>query len=102
MLGKILIIVVAAYVAFEVIEHLIIPLLGKIIWKEKRSLIGPESMIGKVGRVREWRKKAGKVEVRAEIWNAVSDYSLSSGDKVVIEEVNGLILKVRLNPGQPT
>lgn len=94
MFVKILIVIVAAYVAFEILEHLVIPLLAKIFYREKRPLLGPEGMIGKTGRVMKWIGKAGKVEVGAEIWNAFSENSLSPGDRVVVEEVNGINLKV--------
>jgi len=96
MFVKILILIVAAYLAFEILEHLVIPLLAKIFYREKRPLLGPEGMIGKAGRVMEWSGKAGKVEVGAEIWNAFSEYSLSPEDRIIVEEVNGINLKVRL------
>lgn len=97
MLIKILIIAVAAYISFEITEHLIIPLIGKIFWKGKRPLTGPEAMIGKAGRVREWCGNGGKVDVEAEIWNAVSDLSLSPGDEVIVVGIQGLILRVDLS-----
>lgn len=39
--------------------------------------------------------KEGKVFIEGEYWNAVSDSAISKGDKVIIEEVRGLLLKVR-------
>ncbi len=95
MLIKILVILVAAYISFEILEHLIIPLIGKAFGKKRRHYSGREGMLGKRGRVREWRENEGKVDVQSEIWNAVSDVSLSSGDPVVVEEVSGLTLKVK-------
>jgi membrane-bound serine protease (ClpP class) len=95
MLVKIALIVVAAYLAYEIVEHLILPLIGRIFWKGKRYLAGPQGMIGKYGRVREWRGSDGKVDIQAEIWNAESDVSLEPGDQVVVEEIRGLTLKVR-------
>jgi membrane-bound ClpP family serine protease len=95
MLIKILLFVVAAYISFEIFEHLILPLVGKIFWKGKRHLTGPEGMIGKTGRVLEWHSDEGKVSIQSEIWNAVSDAPLSSGDLVIVEGIAGLTLKVK-------
>jgi len=100
MLAKILIIVVAAYLSFEIIEHLLLPLIGRVIWKGKRHVTGPEGMIGKTGSVREWHGNGGKVDIQAEIWNAVCDVPLDPGDRVVVEEIKGLTLKVREHHAQ--
>jgi membrane-bound serine protease (ClpP class) len=95
MLVKIFLILLSAYLSFEIIEHLVVPLIGRIFWKGKRRLTGPEGMIGKSGRVREWQGNAGKVDLQAEIWNAECDVSLVPGDRVVVEGIKGLTLKVR-------
>lgn len=95
MFVKILVILVAAYITFEVFEHLIIPLLGIILGKKRKQLTGREGMAGKRGRVREWSGGEGKVDVQAEIWNAVGDDSFLPGDPIVIEDVDGLTLKVK-------
>ncbi len=92
---KILLLVVAAYITFEVFEHLILPLVGKIFWKSKRHLTGSEGMIGKTGRVLAWSQNEGKVSVQSEIWNAVSEAPLSPGDLVIVEGIAGLTLKVK-------
>jgi hypothetical protein len=55
MLVRIFLIVMAAYLSFEIIEHLLLPLIGRVFWKGRRLLTGPEGMIGKNGRVREWQ-----------------------------------------------
>ncbi|GEM_PF-6175598 len=39
MLVKVLIIVITAYISWEIIEHLLLPLLGRIFWKGKRQLL---------------------------------------------------------------
>ncbi len=100
MLIKILLFVIAAYIAFEVFEHLILPLVGKIFWKGKRHLTGPEGMIGKPGRVLEWHGNEGKVNIQSEIWNALSDIPLSPGDQVIVEEIKGLTLRVNRRQGR--
>ena len=95
MLIKILLYVIAAYICFEVFEHLILPLVGKIFWKGKRHLTGSEGMIGKTGRVIEWHENEGKVSIQSEIWNAVCSDPLSAGDRVIVEQITGLTLKVK-------
>ncbi len=95
MLIKIFLFVVAGYLTFEIFEHLLLPLIGKIFWKGRRHLTGPEGMIGKIGRVLEWHGDEGKVSIQSEIWNAVSDAPLSTGDQVIVEGIAGLTLKVK-------
>jgi membrane-bound serine protease (ClpP class) len=91
---KVFLVLLAAYLAFEIFEHLILPLAGRIFRKERRPLTGPEGMIGKSGRVLDWHEEEGKVAVQSEIWNAVSDVPLSPGDQVRVEKIAGLTLKV--------
>ena len=98
---KILLILFAAYLSFEIFEHLNIPLAGKAFGKQRKLLTGREGMLGRRGRVREWRGAEGKVDVRSEIWNAVSDAALSPGDPVVVVEISGLTLKVKPFREQP-
>jgi membrane-bound serine protease (ClpP class) len=38
----------------------------------------------------------GKVFIHSEIWNAVSDSEIKEGDTVVVEDVQGMTLKVRV------
>ena len=58
-------------------------------------------MLGRRGRVREWRGAQGKVDIQSEIWNAVGDAALSPGDPVVVVEISGLSLKVKPLQEQP-
>ena len=57
--------------------------------------IGIESMIGKIGLVSEVKGDKLIVMVNGEYWRAKSDEKLSEGDKVIIYDVNGLLLKVK-------
>ena len=84
-----------AYVSFEIIEHVFIPLFWKILKKRKRSVSGAAGMIGEIGEVKEWNKTEGKVFVHGELWNATSEVPLSPGDKAIIQAVDRLILKVK-------
>ena len=94
MFTKVAIILLAVYLTFEIFEHLIIPLAGRIFQKKKGLLTGAEGMIGKSGRVLDWKDDEGRVEIQSEIWNAVSDAPLSPGDHVLVEEIAGLTLRV--------
>ena len=44
--------------------------------------------------VKQWKKNEGKVFVNGELWQAVSEVPLVPGDRVVIQNVEGLTLKV--------
>jgi membrane protein implicated in regulation of membrane protease activity len=45
-------------------------------------------------------KKDGEVQWQGEIWHAVSNRPLMLGDEVIIEEVEGLTLRVRVSEGR--
>ncbi len=92
---KILIILVIAYVSFEIIEHLVLPLFWKILKKRKKSFSGVEGMIGEVCVVKEWNKTEGRVFVHGELWKATSEVPLALGDKAIIQAVEGLILRIK-------
>ena len=52
-------------------------------------------MLGKVGEIKQWQKNEGKVFVNGELWQAVSEVPLLPGDRVVIQNVEGLTLEVK-------
>jgi membrane-bound serine protease (ClpP class) len=56
---------------------------------------GREGLIGEEGLAKTDIQESGKVFVQGEIWNARSDEPIRAGEKVLIEKVEGLILKVR-------
>jgi len=56
---------------------------------------GREGLIGEEGLAKTDIQESGKVLVQGEIWNARSDQPIRAGEKVLIEKVEGLILKVR-------
>ena len=94
MITQILIALIAAFVLFEIIEHVVFPLVWLILRRKTRSVSGAEGMVGKVVKVREWNETEGRVLVNSELWRAVSDVPLSKGDKAVIHNVEGLTLRV--------
>ena len=86
---------VIGYIVFELIEHVIFPLFWYIKNRKRRSVSGAAGMSGKVGEVRNWQEGKGKIFVNGELWSAVSDDLLFKGDKAVIQDVEGLVLRVR-------
>lgn len=56
---------------------------------------GKEGMIGEAGRALTDITREGKVSIHGEIWNAESGSIIKQGDAVVVEDVNGMILKVK-------
>jgi membrane-bound serine protease (ClpP class) len=91
---KILLILFCAYLLFEFIEHLLLPLLG-LARKSKKSPSGQTGMIGEVAEVKEWEGTKGRVFVHGELWQAESDTPLEPGDEAVVLSVEGLKLKVK-------
>ena len=94
MLVKILLILVACYLAIELIEHLVLPLVWLAMGKKKKAVTGASGLIGDIAEVKEWHNSGGKVFVHGEIWGAECDALLKPGDKVVVKNVERLTLKV--------
>jgi membrane-bound serine protease (ClpP class) len=63
----------------------------------RRSVTGPTGMLEEAGRalVDFAPRERGRVQVRGEIWNAVSDEPLAAGDDVRVTGVEGLVLTVK-------
>jgi membrane-bound ClpP family serine protease len=96
---NILIILIIAFLAFEFVEHLAFPLIWSLIQRKKKSSYGPGRILTEVGEVKEWREKEGHVFVGGELWRAVCEVPLKTGEKVAIQKIEGLTLTVkRLNP----
>jgi membrane-bound serine protease (ClpP class) len=60
-----------------------------------RQTAGVDEMVGLVGRCEVAIDPSGKVFVRGEYWNSVSDEKIAAGDLVEILEIQGLTLRVR-------
>lgn len=94
MIKNILLTLVIGFIIFELIEHVVFPLFWLIRGRKRKSICGISGMLGTVGEIKQWRKKEGKVSVNGELWQAISEAPLLPGDKVVIKNVEGLILEV--------
>ncbi len=86
---------VIGFILFELIEHVVFPLFCFIKGRNRKSVCGVSGMLGKVGEVKQWQKTEGKVFVNGELWQAVSEVTLLPGDRVVIQNVEGLTLEVK-------
>lgn len=95
MAKEILIALVAGFVIFEFIEHVVFPLVWSIIQRKKGSVCDVSSMVGKVGEVKHWQGNEGKIFIDGELWNARGDFPMLQGDKVVVESLEGFMLTVR-------
>lgn len=103
MIKKTLIIIAIAVLVFELAEHVLLPLIWYVIHRKKKSVVGAESMIGEEVEVTTWENLEGQVSFRGVLWSAASDDCLTPGEKAVIEETNGLALRVkRRRPSETT
>ena len=86
---------VIAFLVFEFIEHIVLPLIWFIKNRNKRSNYGVTSMIGKAVEIKKWDKTEGQVVINGELWKAVCEVPLSVGGKAIIQDVEGLILRLK-------
>ena len=91
---SIIIILAIGFLLFEFIEHVVFPLIWFIKDRKRRSVCGVTGMLGKVGEIKYWHESEGQIFVNGELWRAVSDLPLSTGDRVVIQDVDGLTVSV--------
>jgi len=94
MVTQILTILIAGYILFELIEHILFPLVWWFATRNKASLCGNEGMLGRMVQVKSWQGGEGRVVVGGELWNAVSDDHLKPGDRAIVQKVDGLVLKI--------
>ena len=94
MIKTIIITIIICVIAFELIEHVIIPLLWFILKGRKKSNYGVTGMIGKVVEIKQWDKTEGQVQINGELWKAVWGVPLPIGGKAVVRGIEGLTLKL--------
>jgi hypothetical protein len=63
MLKNMIITVIIIFIAVELIEHIIFPIVWSIFKGRKRSTYGVMGMIGKVVEIRRWNKTEGQVMI---------------------------------------
>jgi len=89
-----IIILAIGVLLFELMEHVVFPLIWLIKDRKRKSICGVTGMLGKVGEIRYWKKSEGQVFVHGELWGAISEFPLSVGDQVVVQRVDKLVLTV--------
>lgn len=62
--------------------------------RRNKITTGVEGLIGEIGTAQTALAPAGKVFVHGEIWDAVASGDVATGEKVVVRQVNGLLLTV--------
>lgn len=66
----------------------------------KKPVSGKEGLVGKIGKALEdVGPNKGKVFLEGEIWQAISEEPISKGEKVIVIEQEGLVLKVKKEKG---
>ncbi|MCZ6513192.1 MAG: nodulation protein NfeD [Nitrospinae bacterium] len=60
-----------------------------------KSIAGAEGLVGQTGVVTQALEPEGSVQVHGELWNAVGDENIGEGETVVVEQVDGLKVKVK-------
>ena len=95
MLKNMIITVIIIFIAVELIEHIIFPIVWSAFKGRKRSNYGVMGMIGKVVEIRRWNKTEGQVLINGELWSAVCEVSLPVGGKAVVQGIEGLTLKLK-------
>lgn len=97
---NVIITLIIAFLLFELIEHVVFPLIWFIKDRKKRSNFNVNGMIGKVVEIKQWDNTQGRVSFNGELWRAVGDTPLKKGEKGVIVDVEGLT--VRVEPKAPS
>ncbi len=69
-----------------------------IVAQRRKPTVGKRAMIGGQAVVVKAQADGTEVEYQGEIWQAISSQSLQVDQKVIIEGVEGLILKVKPTP----
>ena len=95
MLKTVIITIVICFIAFELIEHVVFPLIWFIKDRKKKSNYGVTGMLGKIIEIKQWDKTEGRVLVNGELWRAVCEVPLPQGSKAMILDIEGLTLKLK-------
>jgi membrane-bound serine protease (ClpP class) len=99
--GVALAIVAALAVVATGVAVLAVSLRKGLSVRRRRVSAGAEGMVGHIGVVRTWHEPSGKVLVDGALWHARHGWGdddhgeLHVGDRVVVEQLSGLTLRVR-------
>ncbi|MBN1857037.1 MAG: hypothetical protein JW846_08805 [Dehalococcoidia bacterium] len=79
-----------------IVAFVIVATIAVIRSQRRKPVAGGEDIIGLTGTVRTRLTPEGSVQVRGEIWQAVSDgTSIEPGTKIVVTAMEGLTLRVK-------
>jgi len=95
MLQDFLVTLVLAVIAFELIEHVLVPIFWFLVKGRKKSDYGIGEMKGQTAEIQCWENKSGMVLFHAERWQAVSEKPMQPVEKAIAEEISGLTLKIK-------
>jgi len=95
MLKNMIITIIVIFIAVELIEHIVFPIVWSVFKGRKRSNYNVMGMIGKVVEIRRWNKTEGQVLINGELWSAVCEGPLQVGGKAVVQGIEGLTLKLK-------
>ena len=95
MLQEFLIALVSAVIAFELIEHVVLPIFWFFKKGRRKTECGPDGMKGRLVKIESWKNKTGIVLFHAERWQAVSDKPMQPGERAIVEDILGLTLKIK-------
>jgi membrane-bound serine protease (ClpP class) len=101
--GGIVLGVVSALLIAAAAGGVLVLTVGKgVAVRRRRIRVGPESLIGHLGTVRNWADPTGCVMVDGALWTACRSLlddedpqELHAGDKVVVDHLDGLTVAVR-------
>ena len=95
MLKNMIITIIVIFIAVELIEHIVFPIVWSVFKGRKRSNYNVMGMIGKVVEIRRWDETEGQVLINGELWSAVCEGPLQVGGKAVVQGIEGLTLKLK-------
>lgn len=87
--------IIICFLAFEFIEHVIIPLFWFILKGRKKSDYNVTGMVGKIAEIKQWNTTEGQVLVNGELWKGVCEVPLPVGSKAEILGIEGLTLRLK-------
>jgi membrane-bound ClpP family serine protease len=96
--GLALAVVVALVLALVAGAALLTAVRGVASVSRRRARTGPQALVGQLGEVRHELEPVGQVFIDGALWRARpcwDDDTLRTGDRVVVERVEGLTLSVR-------
>jgi len=92
MLGNVLLVLIAAVVLCEVVEHVLVPLTAVLRGTRRPPVGSAGGMPGRTVEVTRWEGTSGQVRLGVEYWSAECSRPLTPGDRAVVRAVRGVTL----------